>query len=156
MSLKTVLSVVCVATALSACTADVRTRGNIVPDSKISQVKPNVTTQYDIVRLFGPPTLRAPFEEDTVWYYTGHTTEQMGVFKNETVKQKVLRVDFDPAGVVTKVSALDPENAQDIDFVERTTPTAGKDFTIVQQLVGNIGRFNGAGGAARSDSGVNN
>ena len=39
---------------------------------------------------------------------------------------------------------VDPKLAQNVDIVTRKTPTAGKEFTAVQQFVGNLGKFNKA------------
>ncbi len=143
----------------SACTPSVNTRGNIVSDSKLQQVQPNVTTQYDVTQAWGPPTFVAPFNKQDLgetWYYAGHTSERMGVFKYEITERKLVQVDFDENGVLTDVQQLNPDMAQNVDFVDRETPTAGKEFTVLQQLVGNIGRFNGVGGSANKAQSGNN
>ena len=144
---------------ISACTPSINTRGNLVSDSKLQQVQPNVTTQYDVTEKWGPPTFVAPFEEaetGETWYYAGHTSERMGVFKYEITERKLIQVDFDENGIVTDVQQLNPDMAQNVDFVDRQTPTAGKEFTILQQLVGNIGRFNGVGTSANKAQSGNN
>jgi len=142
-TLKLSLATCIMVLSLNACTADTHARGNIVSDTKIAQIKPNITSQYDVTRIFGPPTLVSPFAQTQTWYYAGQTTEQMGIFKKEVTDQKIVRIDFDDTGLVTKVAHVDPNAAQDVDFVDRQTPTAGRDFTILQQLVGNMGRYNG-------------
>jgi outer membrane protein assembly factor BamE (lipoprotein component of BamABCDE complex) len=147
-TLKLNIAICAIALSMSACAADVNTRGNIVSDAKIAQVKPNVTTQYDVSRLLGPPTLVSPFAEDQTWYYAGRTSERLGVFKHEVKERRVVRIDFDDTGVVTQVSELDPNSAQDVNFVDRRTPTAGKEYTLLQQLIGNVGRFNSVGSVA--------
>ena len=58
---------------------------------------------------------------------------------------------FDKKGVAEKVKIFGLEDARKIEMVERVTPTAGKEFTILRQLFGNIGRFEGgakAGGGS--------
>ena len=37
---------------------------------------------------------------------------------------------------------LDPEQGREVDFVDRRTPTAGREFTAFEQFVGNLGKFN--------------
>ena len=44
-----------------------------------------------------------------------------------------------------KVKIYGLEDARKIEIVERVTPTAGKEFTILRQLFGNIGRFEPTG-----------
>ena len=129
----------------TACTPNIHTRGNLVPESKIEKVDLNTTSQFEISELFGPPTIIAPFNDDTgaaTWYYAGHVTEQMGVFKHEVTERKILKVDFDDLGRVSAIENIDPNDARDIEFVSRKTKTAGKEFTALQQLVGNVGKFN--------------
>lgn len=146
--IKNVVATCALTLILSGCAADVNTRGNIVSDSKLGLLQPNVSTQVDVTQALGPPTLVSPFEEELTWYYTGQTSERLGVFKHEITEQRVVKIDFDSTGVVTQISELDPSTAQDVNFVNRTTPTAGKEYTILQQLIGNVGRFNGVGAVA--------
>lgn len=133
--------------ATLGCTPTVNTRGNLIPDSKLQKVQPNISTQYDVTNLFGPPTIETPFDDGTgtTWYYAGHTSERLGVFKHEITERKLVQVDFDQNGVMTGMRTLDPALAKDIDMINRETPTAGREYTILQQFVGNIGRFNGVG-----------
>ncbi|MGM0421728.1 MAG: outer membrane protein assembly factor BamE [Pseudomonadota bacterium] len=146
---KRLITVFILAIMLGGCTAAVHTRGNLVPDSKLERIQPNVSTQYDVSSILGPPTVVAPFEQEKTWYYAGHQTETMGVFKHEVVESRLVQVDFDDTGVVSNIAELDPEDARDIDFSHRKTDTAGKEFTFLQQLVGNLGRFNAENAASR-------
>ncbi len=144
------ISVSCMAViftfAITACAPTVATRGNLVADSKLEQIKPYYATKYDVQDRLGPPSAVAPFEENT-WYYIGSTSETMGIFKEEVIKQRILAVKFDEYDTVMEITELDPNKAQEFEIVERKTPTAGKDFTFIQQLVGNVGRFNSIPGA---------
>jgi len=56
-------------------------------------------------------------------------------------------IHFDPSGVVEDVKVYGPDDARQVKLVDRTTPTAGKEITVLQQLLGNVGRFNTAPGA---------
>ena len=130
----------------SACTPTVTTRGNLISDTRLEKVKPYYTTKFDVQDRWGPPSAIAPFEENT-WYYIGSTSETMGIFKEEVVKQRILAIKFDQYDTVMEIVELDPEQSQEVAFVDRKTPTAGKDFTFIQQIVGNVGRFNSLPGA---------
>lgn len=129
---------------LTGCTPARNTHGNLVSDVRYNQVQPYATTRYELRQIWGPPTAVAPFTGGDTWYYIGQKSEVMGIFKEEITDRRVIRVDFDAAGTVTQIAELDPGAGQDIDPVGRQTPTAGKEFTILQQLVGNLGRFNKA------------
>ena len=57
----------------------------------------------------------------------------------------MIRVKFDSSNndTVTEVAEIDPKQGKDVNLVSRTTPAAGKEFTAVQQFIGNLGRYNG-------------
>jgi outer membrane protein assembly factor BamE (lipoprotein component of BamABCDE complex) len=125
---------------LSACTPTVTTRGNLLSDTKLALVQPS-TAKSEVERLWGPPTLTAPFNEN-VWYYAGETTEQQGIYEPVVVKRQIIKVAFDAQDTVASIEKVDPAKAKDIEIVDRRTPTAGKEFTALQQAIGNLGKFN--------------
>ena len=129
--------------ALGACTPTVTTRGNLLSDTKFVQVQPKKSTRADVVQYWGPPTTVSSFDTN-VWYYIGETTSQKGIFAPEVQKRRLVRVKFDPKNndTVEEIADLDPKKAKDIKLVGRTTPTAGREFTAVQQFIGNMGKYN--------------
>ena len=136
----------------SACTPVENTRGNLISDTRLQKIVPNETTRYELRQIWGPPSAVAPFSDGERWYYIGQKTEVMGIFKKETVDRKVIRVDFDDAGIVKQIAPIDVSEAKDIDPNQRKTSTAGKEFTVIQQFVGNLGRFNAASAANKNNN----
>jgi outer membrane protein assembly factor BamE (lipoprotein component of BamABCDE complex) len=57
------------------------------------------------------------------------------------IDQKVLAVYFDESGQVTQVADYGLQDGKIFDFVSRTTPTAGKDFSFLTQLFEGVGRL---------------
>ena len=49
---------------------------------------------------------------------------------------------FDEAGIVDSIGRLNKEDGKQIEYVNRETETAGQKISILQQLLGNVGRFN--------------
>lgn len=127
----------------AACSPTVATRGNLISDTKFPAVKAQESRRADVVAAWGPPTTVSSFDPNT-WYYIGETTSQRGIFAPEVEKRRLVRVRFNPddGETVAAVDDLDPKQAQDIDFAARRTPTAGKEFTAIQQFVGNLGKYN--------------
>lgn len=141
---KTVLALAGVATLalqLSACTPTVATRGNMLSPTKLAQVEPQASIRADVERIWGPPTAVAPFDNNT-WYYIGETTSQQGVFEAKVEERQIVQVSFDENNTVTEIAMIDPAQGREVDFVDRRTPTAGREFTAFEQFVGNLGRFN--------------
>lgn len=125
---------------LSACTPTQATRGNMVDSDRMAEIVPGISTRQNVLQTLGSPTTIAPFDE-SVWYYIGQKTEQKGVFDPKVVEQKVVVVAFTPEGVVETIQPIDADQIN-VPIARRKTPTGGNEITMMQQLMGNLGRFN--------------
>lgn len=144
---KSKLFTICLITGLlaglSACSPTKATRGNLVDDYRMAEVVPGTSTQSDLIRVLGSPTAQDPFDPN-VWYYIGQKTEKRGILDPKVVSEKIVRATFDPAtGILTDISQIDNKR-NDIPINPRTTPTSGNELTAVQQVLGNLGKFNKA------------
>ena len=57
-----------------------------------------------------------------------------------------LHCSLTSGGIVQQVERLEKQDGRDIQIVDRKTPTRGKELTILEQLIGNIGKFSGSAG----------
>lgn len=130
---------------LAACTASEAVRGNMIQDYQLKEIKTGVDTQSDILQKLGSPTTKAPFD-DNVWYYLGQKTEKHGILDPKVVEERVVQVQFDSNGIVKAVNQGAPERL-DIPYDRDKTPTSGNEMNAMQQLLGNMGRFNKMQGA---------
>ncbi len=137
----------------SACTPTQATRGNIVEDYRMAEVVPGVSTRTNVLQSLGSPTTQAPFDEN-VWYYIGQKTEKRGIFDPKVVDKKVVVVAFNQDGIVDTIEEIKADQI-DVPTVRRKTPTSGNEITVLQQLIGNVGRFNKEKESAISTSGGN-
>jgi len=137
------LAALCVGLALTACTPVVATRGNLISDVKFEAVQAKASKRADVVSAWGPPTVQSSFDPGT-WYYIGETTSQRGIYAPEVTKRRIVRVKFDSKDndTVAAIDDIDPALAKDIALVDRTTPSAGREYTFLQQMIGNIGKYN--------------
>jgi len=140
--------------ALGGCAPTVDVRGNMPEANKVEDISPGVTTRDQIADRFGTPSTVSLFDGET-WYYVGKKTETFAFFNPKTLDQRVVAVAFDPQGKVDSVRQMNGDDAEAIDLVKRTTPTRGREYTFVEQLLGNVGRFsntsNRAGGGGAGD-----
>ena len=90
--------------------------------------------------MLGSPSSIATFGEE-VWYYISSQTQTIAFYEPEVLDQKVVAIAFDDAGKVKNVRTYGLEDAQAIEPVARTTPTGGREVTILEQLIGNLGKF---------------
>lgn len=135
-----VVLVVASVLALGACSPRVAQRG-VMPDiDKVASIMPNETTKQEVERSLGSPSSINMFGEET-WLYIGETTERIAFLENKVQERSVLLVSFDKNGVVKDVQSHGLDASRDIKPIERTTPTVGKDLTVIEQLVGNLNRL---------------
>ena len=134
-----------VAVALTACAPSVNTRGNLVEDERLSQLVVGQTTARDVAALLGTPTTVATFDERT-WYYIGQRTEQTAFFDPDLVERRILKIRFDETGRIESLEEYGPDDALEVELVERETPSLGRRMSFLEQMLGNLGRFNPASG----------
>ncbi len=125
---------------VTACEEQVNVRGNVPHPADIAKIKKGFHKKSDIENLLGTPSAVATFKKET-WYYIGGRVKTLSFFRPEFLDRKVVIVKFSGAGVVETVEARDAPTDNDIELVERETPTKGRELTIIQQLIGNVGRF---------------
>ncbi len=138
--MKKVLLLSSVAIFLAACTPTTATRGNMVEDYRLAEVVPGVSTKSNVLQSLGSPTTQAPFD-DSVWYYISQKTEKRGVFDPEVIEEKIVVVAFDEEGIVEVAQEIDADRLE-VPRVRRKTETGGNEVTVMEQLLGNVGRFN--------------
>ncbi len=130
-----------VALAVVACSPRIDSRGNLPDPDKLAEIKPGKHSRNDVAEILGSPSSIAVFDQET-WYYISKRTETVAFFEADVAERQVVIVHFDKKGVVTGVETLGLERSHAVEPVERETPTAGAEMTIMQQLLGNMGRFN--------------
>ena len=128
------------AASLAACSPVVSVRGYVPDDDRLASITPNETRREEVERTLGSPSTVSPFN-DKIWYYMNETTEQYAFFDPEVIARKIIAITFNEQETVEDVVTYTEADGKDIQIVSRTTPTAGNEVTILQQLFGNIGRF---------------
>ena len=126
--------------ALSACTPSTQTRGNYLFSDDIARIQPMVSTEIDVLNTLGTPTAKAVFDENT-WYYVGLKTEKKGFLDEKVTERQTVKVVFDESKFVKSITNVDGD-PMDIPISSRVTPTSGNEVTAIQQILGNIGKFN--------------
>jgi len=135
------LVVAALGTALGGCSAQMDTHGERIEPERLAAVRPGVQNRDAVAQLLGSPSSTALFGEET-WYYVSDIEETRSIFDRKLVDRQVVEIRFDQNGVVTEVDIFGIERGQEVEIVERETPSFGEDVNFVQQLLGNLGRFN--------------
>lgn len=130
--------VVIVAAGLAGCAEDIRTHGYAPPQEQLSEIIIGSDTRGSVRRKIGRPAAGGVFTSDG-WYYVSTKVEHFMFYEPEVIERRVVAIKFDDQDVVTAVNTYGLEDGKVIDLESRTTPTFGRELTILQQLLGNIG-----------------
>lgn len=133
-------ALVALATPLFACQPTVDQRGNAPEADKLSQVQVGKTDKATVTQLLGSPSSVAEFDPN-VWYYVSAKTEDVAFLKTETLDQNVVKITFDKNNVVQSVQKLGMQDAQTITPNPNATPSRGREFSWIEEFLGNFGRF---------------
>jgi outer membrane protein assembly factor BamE (lipoprotein component of BamABCDE complex) len=130
---------------LAACSPKEQIHGYMKQGEIKERLVIGQTTKDEVQAVLGSPSSQSTFGEDS-WYYIWSRRETVAFFAPETVEQNVVRIVFDASGVVNRVEAFDKTDGKPIDLAKRVTPTEGHSMGIMEQFLGNLGRFNKSGG----------
>jgi outer membrane protein assembly factor BamE (lipoprotein component of BamABCDE complex) len=134
-----------VAAATAGCHVDVAQRGNLPTRAKLAELQPGRTTRDQVVKILGSPSSVSVFD-DKSWYYISAREKQIAFLAPDQVDQQVYIVRFDDNGVVQSIDHKNQKDGRAIVPVARTTPAPGRQLSFMEQIIGNIGKFNSAGG----------
>ena len=136
-----IFAAIALAAAAGACAPVVATQGFQAIDAKPQDVVAGTDTRETVLARLGSPSTTSTFEPETVWYYLTQTTERYTYNKPQVSQRTVTEITFDKAdGKVAAVRTLGLEDGREIAMQRRETPTRGRQLTILEQLLGNVGR----------------
>ncbi len=128
------------ALGLAACEPVVTNHGFAPQLADLDSIRAGEDTRGSVMRKLGRPSTVSSFDADA-WYYEASRVETFAFYAPEVVDRKVVSVRFDADGLVTDVASYGIEDGRIIDLVTRRTPTYGRELTVLQQIFGNLGRF---------------
>ena len=115
--------------------------GNKVDPDLLKELVPGTSTKKDVTSLIGSPTARATFD-DNQWIYISETTHTRIGRLPGVLKQDVVVMNFDPAGTLRTIKRLNEDDGRDVSVASGATPSPGSEASVLQQLLGNVGRYN--------------
>jgi outer membrane protein assembly factor BamE (lipoprotein component of BamABCDE complex) len=127
---------------LPACTAVQNQRGYVPETPIMESIVIGEDSKASVSQKLGNPTINASFDDDT-WYYISSFDVQAAFFPSQSLEREIYAVKFTPEGQVASIDLYGLEDGRSVDYVERETPTRGRDMTFLQQIFnavpGNIG-----------------
>jgi outer membrane protein assembly factor BamE (lipoprotein component of BamABCDE complex) len=126
--------------------------GNRVDDYRLKELVPGTSTQADVTALIGSPTAKATFDSNT-WLYISEVTKIRIARTPGVEDQTVIALSFDDRGVLRDIKTLGQADELQVTVVARATPSPGTSASFLQQLFGNVGKFNPLGAAGAQSAG---
>ena len=137
---------------LPSCSPRIDTRGNLPNSDMLANIEIGRVNKQEVVEFIGSPSTVEIFKGES-WYYISEKIETTAFFEPKINNRKVIIIRFDKKGIVKEIKTIGLKEAQNVKMVDRVTRTAGQEMTILKQLFGNIGRFQGAGGGRMPGTG---
>jgi len=123
-----------------ACAPVVGNHGFQVVDVNPKDVVVGTDTKATVLAQLGSPSAVSTFE-DNIWYYISQTTERYTYNRPQVSQRSVTAITFNETDdKVAEVRNLGLDDGQQIAMERRETPTRGRELTVLEQLLGNVGR----------------
>ncbi len=126
--------------ALGGCGGQIAQRGYVVSEFALEQVPVGASRDQVLIAL-GTPSTTADFGNEALYYISQTASRPVAFMHYRVVDQRVLAVYFDGEDLVSQIANYGLKDGQVFDFVSRTTPTGGSDFSFISQLLDATGRF---------------
>lgn len=128
--------------AVAACEPTLTSHGYYPTQEAIERIQVGLDTRADVQAKLGRPSASGTFSESG-WYYVSTQIEHFAYYEPEVVDRKVLAIQFDETDTVRDVRSYGLEDGRIVDLETRTTPTHGRELTILEQLIGNLSNIRG-------------
>jgi outer membrane protein assembly factor BamE (lipoprotein component of BamABCDE complex) len=129
---------------IASCSPIVNNRGHNPEHAEFDKIEVGETDSTQVQELLGSPTTTSNYG-DKVWYYISSRKETKGFLAPKIADQNVVAITFDEDDKVKEIDKYDEKDTKKVEIVEKTTPAEGRKLGIVEQLIGNFGKFNAPG-----------
>ncbi|MFT8519761.1 outer membrane protein assembly factor BamE [Acetobacter syzygii] len=116
-------------------------RGSLLEPEEYSQLVPGSSTRADAIDLMGSPTTKGAFD-DNIWIYISMTTHLVPMDFPGVIKQDLVVLKFNNAGTLESMRTLNAKDGIHVAMINEVTPTPGTKINALQQILGNVGRYN--------------
>lgn len=134
------ISALCILALLAACTPQIDHHGYLAKPGVFDQVQKGMS-KSEVEAVLGSPSTTASvnFQGDS-YYYISSVTEQRAFLNPKEIDRQVIAIRFDQTDQVASFGQYGLEDGRIIDVNTRETPSAGREYSILRQIFGNLGR----------------
>ena len=130
-------------TSTAACAPITTYSGFQAIDANPKEVKVATDTKSTVRGKLGSPSATSTFDPN-IWYYIDQTKETISFKRPTTTRRDITAIVFNKeTEAVESVNQYSLKDGKIIAFNGRETPTRGRELTIMEQLIGSVGRGGG-------------
>jgi len=133
-------TVICLATALGACTTLYRNHGYVPTEDDLAQLVVGKDTRETAAPKVGRPSASGLLN-DTGWFYVQSRWEQRGALAPKEIDRQVVALTFSQSGVLENVERFGLERGQIVPLSRRVTEPNVRSMGVLRQLFANFGRL---------------
>ena len=127
---------------VGACSPTTSYEGFQAVEANPKDVKVGVDDKTTVMDRLGSPSTVAAFDPNT-WYYITQISDQVAFHMPTVRRRDVTAIAFNKTDdKVADVRSYTLKDGKVIPFNKRSTPTRGREMSVLEQLLGNIGNSN--------------
>lgn len=122
-----------------ACAPTVAFNGFQAREDKPQDVKVGEDTRSTVLARLGSPSTVATFEPN-IWFYISQMTNKVAYRNPKVQTREIVAITFGADEKVTAVKTYGLKDGFQVAYNKADTPTRGRELSVLEQLLGNIGR----------------
>ena len=124
----------------AACEPTVNSHGHVWRGMSPQEIQVGIDTRATVLQRLGSPTAEG-LEQGTPWIYVTERELARGARSAVPLEQQAVVIRFDAQDRVVSVEEFGSDDRLAVEISPRETPARGRELTLLQQLLGNVGRF---------------
>jgi len=124
----------------ASCTPNIDYRGYLAKPGAFAQIQEGMAKSEVEATLGSPSTTASVNFHGDSYYYISSVTEQKAFMNPTEIKREVIAIRFNTEDRVASFGQYGLEDGRIIDMNSRKTPTKGREFSVLQQIFGNLGK----------------
>ena len=137
------IAVIALGVSASACNPILRNHGYVpTATAKPQEVNPDTDTKATVLARLGNPSVKGTFDEDIkddTWYYMNIVRQRYAYLRPQIEERTITAITFNEDGQVQQVAEYGLEDGRYVNYVDRKTPTRGREISVLEQIFGTIG-----------------
>lgn len=126
--------------ATSACMPITSYSGFMAIEANPADVKVGEDSKTSVRERLGSPSTSSTFDPN-IWFYMSQVSDRVAFYKPRVAKRDIVAIAFDKdSEKVISVNKYTLTDGKVIAYNTRETPTRGRELSILEQLLGNVGQ----------------